>query len=150
MRFGNREIIDAHGKRVRVGRSATLHDYVKNTKTGETRWVDLSDGVVEKLSVYGTWLKAEAIALGKEADWLIPSKTGSLLDESHVIRAFHRVLDAAGLPRFRVYDLRHTFASGRCRPFESVSMFFLQGMCDGALVDSHRITQSTEPKGSCG
>src|SRR5262245_40628910 len=28
-----------------------------------------------------------------------------------VVRAFHRVLEAARLPRFRVYDLRHTFAS---------------------------------------
>ena len=60
---------------------------------------------------YLTWLKVEAIAQGRESAWLFPSKNGSLLDESHVIRAFHRVLDAAGLPRFRVYDLRHTFAS---------------------------------------
>ncbi len=103
--------IDIQGKRVRVERSATLDGHIKNTKTGETRWIDLSDGVLEKLKSYLTWLKAEAIAQGRENDWLFPSKTGSLLDESHVIRVFHRVLDGAGLPRFRVYDLRHTFAS---------------------------------------
>ena len=103
--------IDFHGKRVRVERSATLESHVKNTKTGETRWVDLSDGLLERLRGYLTWMKAEAIAQGRESSWLFPSKTGSLLDESHVVRAFHRVLDGAGLPRFRVYDLRHTFAS---------------------------------------
>ncbi len=103
--------IDAHGKRVRVERSATLDSQVKNTKTGETRWVDLSDGLLERLGSYLTWMKTEAIAQGRESLWLFPSKTGSLLDESHVVRAFHRVLDGAGLPRFRVYDLRHTFAS---------------------------------------
>ena len=103
--------LDLHGKRVRVERSATLDSHIKNTKTGETRWIDLSDGVLEKLRGYLTWMKAEAIAEGREYGWLFPSRTGSLLDESHVIRAFHRVLDGAGLPRFRVYDLRHTFAS---------------------------------------
>ena len=50
-------------------------------------------------------------AAGLETLWLFPSRTGTLLDERHVVRAFHRVLEAAGLPRFRVYDLRHTFAS---------------------------------------
>ena len=103
--------IDFHGKRIRVERSATLDGLIKNTKTGETRWIDLSDGVLERLKGYLTWRKAEAIALGCENAWLFPSQSGTLLDESHVIRAFHRVLDAAGLPRFRVYDLRHTFAS---------------------------------------
>jgi integrase len=103
--------LDIHGRRVRVERSATLKGRIKNTKTGETRWIDLSDGVIDKLKIYLTLRKAEAIARGEEATWLFPSKTGSLLDESHVIRAFHRVLGAAGLPRFRVYDLRHTYAS---------------------------------------
>jgi integrase len=46
-----------------------------------------------------------------EPVWLFPSKTGTLLDETNVVRASHKITDAAGLPRFRVYDLRHTFAS---------------------------------------
>jgi integrase len=76
-----------------------------------TRWVDLSDGIIDQLKTYLTALRAEDIARGKESEWLFPSRTGTLLDERHVVRAFHRVLEAAGLPRFRVYDLRHTFAS---------------------------------------
>ncbi|SLM46768.1 putative Integrase family protein [Nitrospira japonica] len=103
--------IDFVGRRVRVERSATLEGQIKSTKTGESRWVDLSDGILAELESYLTHLRAEDIARGKASDWLFPSLSGGLLDESHVVRAFHRVLDAAGLPRFRVYDLRHTFAS---------------------------------------
>src|ERR1051325_5354003 len=103
--------IDFMGRRIRVERSATLGGRIKNTKTGETRWVDLSDGILGQLKRYVTLLRAEDIAGGKQAEWLFPSLTGTLLDERHVVRAFHRVLEAAGLPRFRVYDLRHTFAS---------------------------------------
>jgi integrase len=103
--------IDFIGRRVRVERAATLDGAIKNTKTGETRWVDLSDGLVAQLLTYLTLMRAEDMARGKESDWLFPSLTGTLLDERHVVRAFHRVLDESGLPRFRVYDLRHTFAS---------------------------------------
>ena len=73
--------------------------------------MDLSDGLLSELKSYLMLRKAEDVVQGKESKWLFPSETGSLLDESHVVRAFHRVLDKAGLPRFRVYDLRHTFAS---------------------------------------
>jgi integrase len=103
--------IDFHGRRVRVERAATLDGAIKNTKTGETRWVDLSDGLLAQLKTYVTLLQAEDVARGKESAWLFPSLTGTLLDERHVVRAFHRVLEGAGLPRFRVYDLRHSFAS---------------------------------------
>jgi hypothetical protein len=33
------------------------------------------------------------------------------MDKTKVGRIFRRVLRGAGLPAFRVYDLRHTFAS---------------------------------------
>jgi hypothetical protein len=33
------------------------------------------------------------------------------LDESNLTKVFRRILKAAKLPHFRVYDLRHTFAS---------------------------------------
>jgi integrase len=103
--------IDFLGRRLRVERSATLDGDTKETKTGEARWVDLSDGLLDQLKSYLTGLRAEDLFKGKESEWLFPSETGTLLDESHVVRAFHRVLETAGLPRFRVYDLRHTFAS---------------------------------------
>ena len=91
--------IDFHGKRLRVERAATLGGGIKNTKTGESRWVDLSDGLLAHLQRYGTLLKAEGVVSGNESAWLFPSLTGTVLDESHVVRAFHRVLDRAGLDR---------------------------------------------------
>ena len=103
--------IDFHGRRLRVERAADLEGKTKETKTGETRWVDLSDGLWAELKSYVTLLRAEDVGRGKESVWLFPSLTGTLLDERHVVRAFHRVLEAAGLPSFRVYDLRHTYAS---------------------------------------
>ena len=36
---------------------------------------------------------------------------GTPLDESQLRKRFARVLKKAGLPHFRVYDLRHTFAA---------------------------------------
>jgi integrase len=38
-------------------------------------------------------------------------ETGTPLDESRVRKAFTRPLRSATLPGFRLYDLRHTFAS---------------------------------------
>ena len=35
----------------------------------------------------------------------------TLLEERNVVRAFQKMLSKAGLPHFRLYDLRHTFAS---------------------------------------
>jgi integrase len=103
--------IDFQGKRLRVERSATLNRAIKSTKTGESRWVDLGPCTIEKLKIHLTWLEVEAIARGKETEWLFPSETGTLLDDSHIARAMRGVLKKAGLPSFSPYDLRHTYAS---------------------------------------
>ena len=103
--------IDFQGKRVRVERSATLNRAIKSTKTGEPRWVDLGPSTTEKLKAHLTWLEVEAIARGKESEWLFPSETGTLLDDRHIARAMRGVLGKAGLPSLSPYDLRHTYAS---------------------------------------
>ena len=43
--------------------------------------------------------------------WVFCTEAGRPLDESRVRKNFALALEAAGLPNFRVYDLRHTFAS---------------------------------------
>ena len=51
--------------------------------------------------------------------WVFCTEAGTPLDESRVRKAFARALKAAKLPAFRLYDLRHTFASlssPRARP----------------------------------
>ncbi len=97
---------------VRVERAMDLDGRVKPTKTEETRSVDLSDTLIRRLSDYVTWLEAEAIAGGQsEASWLFPGDQGRPLSERYVRRVFERALRKAELPHFRVYDLRHTYAS---------------------------------------
>src|SRR5262249_4263651 len=43
--------------------------------------------------------------------WLFPNEVGTPMDEAKVSRVFRSAVKHAGLPHFRVYDLRHTFAS---------------------------------------
>ena len=43
--------------------------------------------------------------------WVFCTDVGTPLDESRVRKAFPQALKRAKLPGFRVYDLRHTFAS---------------------------------------
>ena len=43
--------------------------------------------------------------------WVFCSEAGTPLDLSNVTKAWRRVLKQAKLPGFRLYDLRHTFAT---------------------------------------
>jgi len=43
--------------------------------------------------------------------WVFCTEAATPLDESRVRKAFGRALRSAKLPGFRLYDLRHTFAS---------------------------------------
>jgi len=50
------------------------------------------------------------------ADWqhhdlVFPNRVGKPLREDHVLAAYHKVLETAGLPRRRLHDLRHTVAT---------------------------------------
>jgi integrase len=46
-----------------------------------------------------------------EPEWFFPNDVGRLYDKRCAGKAFRRLLKAAGLPGFRLYDLRHTYAS---------------------------------------
>jgi hypothetical protein len=46
-----------------------------------------------------------------ELRWVFCTEAGTPLDESRVRKSFSEVLQQADLSGFRVYDLRHTFAS---------------------------------------
>jgi hypothetical protein len=46
-----------------------------------------------------------------EPQWLFPNEEGGPMDESRARKAFKRALKDAQLPTFRLYDLRHTYAS---------------------------------------
>jgi integrase len=59
-----------------------------------------------------TWLKAEALRRSwGELEWPFPNDEGKPQDEARVRKVFKRALGKAKLSAFRLYDLRHTFAS---------------------------------------
>jgi integrase len=104
--------IDFKNQTLRVERAATDDGHVKDTKTHETRTVDLTSDLTLTLKRHLTWLKAEALRAGSgEPEWLFPKDDGALMDKDHAAAVFRRTLKQAGLPHYRVYDLRHTFAS---------------------------------------
>ena len=45
------------------------------------------------------------------SEWVFPSPTGGPMSPDSVLHMLQRVLKRAGLPRIRVHDLRHTFAT---------------------------------------
>ena len=99
-------------RRLRIERALTLGRALKATKDAEAREVDLSPALLRRLESYSTWLEAEGLVRGwAEPRWLFPNEVGQAIDESKVRKVFQRILRLAGLPNFRLYDLRHTYAS---------------------------------------
>jgi integrase len=46
-----------------------------------------------------------------ENDLVFPSQVGTVLEERNVLRRFQTICESNGLPKLRLYDLRHTHAS---------------------------------------
>jgi len=104
--------IDFKNQTLRVERAATDDGQIKDTKTHEIRTVDLTPDLTVTLKRHLTWLRAEALRQGTgEPDWLFPRADGALMNKDYAAGVFRRILKRAGLPHYRVYDLRHTFAS---------------------------------------
>ena len=98
---------------LRVERSlGMMSREIKDTKTHETRDVDLSPDLTELLGDYLAALQRECLRNGwGEPEWLFPSSVMTPLDHNNVAKVYKRVLKRAQLPGFRLYDLRHTYAS---------------------------------------
>ncbi|PYN41799.1 MAG: hypothetical protein DME00_30785 [Candidatus Rokuibacteriota bacterium] len=72
-------------------------------------------------SVPGWWrryvtfgrLEADALVAGRDdiSPWVFATRVGKPPRSHRVAKTFHKVLLAAGLPHFRLYDLPHTYAS---------------------------------------
>jgi integrase len=85
---------------------------LKPTKTAEAREVDLTPELARAFTHHLVWLKTEALRRGRgEPEWLFPNEAGHPFDFKKVESVFHRIRKRAGLPHFRLYDLRHTYAS---------------------------------------
>jgi integrase len=105
--------LDVVGLTLRVERSVTDGGRIKETKTGEDREVDLTPRLVTVLSSLQAELEAEALLAGRRgiSQWVFATRAGTPPRPHRVAKTFQKVLLAAGLPHFRLYDLRHTYAS---------------------------------------
>lgn len=83
------------------------------TKTGEERDVQLSPALVGLLARLRIERERETLKRGwrEMPPWIFCTTAGTPYDPANVLKAMRRALRKADLPAFRVYDLRHTFAT---------------------------------------
>jgi len=111
---------DLAGRNLTVSRSLARYRgqswTFKPTKTSTTRVIELPEVAVEALEFHRTRQKRARLEAGdawEEHGLMFPGSSGSPLDLANVRKAFHALLRSAGLPRIRLYDLRHTAATLR-------------------------------------
>jgi len=74
--------------------------------------VDLTQRLTDAMNRWQAICEADALAAGRDVvPWIFPSEANTPLEAAALYRRFRSLLSRAGLPRFRLYDLRHTFAA---------------------------------------
>ncbi|MCI0656059.1 MAG: site-specific integrase, partial [Acidobacteria bacterium] len=105
------EDVDIASRTLTVER-AVSSGQVKSTKTGGSRTVDMTVRLADALSQWQATCEANALTESREVlPWMFPSGAGTPLDEAKVAKRYRSILLAAKLPRFRLYDLRHSYAT---------------------------------------
>lgn len=103
--------LDIRERRLNISK-ALSGTRLKSTKTGETREVDVRPDLLRQLQRQILRMKEEALKRGRnEIEWLFADGAGQPLEDRAINLAFKRILRKSKLPEFRVYDLRHTYAS---------------------------------------
>jgi len=107
-----RDDLDFPSRRIRVERALSA-GRVETPKTGQGRSVDMSRELTQVLLGLELDRTAEALrrGWGEPPVWVFCSLAGTPLDLANVEKAFKRCLRKASMASFRLYDLRHTFAS---------------------------------------
>jgi integrase len=93
--------VDFALKQVRVVQNWTNGVLEETPKSGKARVLDLADDVIAAL-------KAHRHLLG---ELVFPNHDGGYLSPTQIKKPYLAVMKAAGVPRIRFHDLRHTFAS---------------------------------------
>jgi integrase len=105
--------IDFRGQFIEVQRTYARRR-LGTPKNGESRRVDMSDGLAQALKELQVERQLEAVANGwrELPPWVFCNESGGLLDPDNLRnRVFYGILKIAGMRRIRFHDLRHTFAS---------------------------------------
>jgi integrase len=111
--------VDLDRRLLRITAGAALTETgreIAETKTRRSRRpITLTDLAVRALECHRSLQFDERAAHGlewNELDLVFPNRAGRLLNGANLLhRDFHSILEAAGLPRLRFHDLRHTFAT---------------------------------------
>ena len=77
---------------------------VFRSKNGERRTIPINSLVFDVL-------KRKAKVRSIKSDYVFPSDTDTLLDDSHLRRAFRGAMKLCRIENFHFHDLRHTFAT---------------------------------------
>jgi len=83
-------------------------------KTGRARMIELDDHAIVALRTQRSRVAARRLRLGpgwEETDLVFPGPLGGMPDPSAVSKRFDRRLTQQPLPRIRLHDLRHTWAT---------------------------------------
>lgn len=115
LRWGD---VDLEAKLIHVRQAATVVEYelrLSDVKTvNGRRTIDINDDVVRALQGWRRKQAEERLLLGSDYDdhdLAFARPDGSPIHPELLSRAFERLARAAGLPKIRFHDLRHTHAS---------------------------------------
>jgi integrase len=116
---------DRPDTRVVVAGQATSSD---GTSEAGDRDISLDTYTVDRLRQYLAGIDAEREAFGDDYpdhDYLMAGPEGRPLHPDTITARFNRLVDRAGVPRIRLHDVRHTYATvataRTCRPSASGS-----------------------------
>ena len=113
--------IDFEGRFIKVSRTRTS-GIVSPTKNRLTRQVDMSKQVTETLRELKHSKKKAALKTGIPfSEWVFSQEDGRALRENITTRALNKCLEKIGLPKMRVHDLRHTYATTRLLKGDDIS-----------------------------
>jgi integrase len=115
--------VDRARRLVHVRRSFTRGE-AGPPKSGKVRSVPLADQAVRALDALN--LRERFIDVD---DLVFVNDLGQPFEESAMRRRFYAALDAAGLPRIRFHDLRHTFGTLAVQAFPLTDVKAYMGPC---------------------
>jgi integrase len=115
--------IHFHDRFIHVRR--TLGAYgIEAPKNGKSRRIDMSKRLASVLNDHLKVSRNEASKLGwnENALWVFRNSYGTPLDPNNLRRrVFYKAVESASLKKFRIHDLRHTFATLLLENGESLS-----------------------------
>jgi len=114
LRWGSIDFVAATAAIVESAEQTAAGVRYKETKTGRARVVSLSETVVEELRIWKMRQAEELLRLGVRPDrgtFVVTKANGEPVQPRSLTHEWTRLIGAAGLPRIRLHDTRHSHAT---------------------------------------